>query len=224
MIIRYHGHSEFLIQTSGGQDILFDPFPPGMGFPDKRVQADFVLLSHHHHDHAYLNKVTGKPVVLDSVGEAEIADGVYLRALPAFHDPDSGRIRGETLMLALEAEDLCLVHLGDFGEEPTEERLLPFKNPDILFVPIGGKYTLDAKQAVKAVQILSPRICIPMHYRVDGAGLKDVDGLELFLSLMKPLKTSFQPLLRVTASDLSEQAALVVLSPEREEANARIQT
>lgn len=106
-----------------------------------------------------------------------------------------------------------MLHLGDLGEVPEEELKNRLFMPDVLLIPVGGTYTLDAAQAAETIRILQPRVVIPMHYRTERGGIQKVDTLQPFLQAMAPLEPSVQPLLRVTREDLSQQPRLVELTP-----------
>ena len=94
MLIFYHGHSEFLIETADGRRVLFDPFPAGIGYPVHRVKADAVAVSHQHFDHNFVEKVDGKPLVIDGEGRHTPLPGITLTGIPAWHDSQGGRKRG----------------------------------------------------------------------------------------------------------------------------------
>ena len=211
MLITYHGHSEFLVELSDGRRVLFDPFPAQVGYPLHRVKADVVVISHHHFDHDYVDKVDGKPVVVDTEGTHSPLPGISLRGVSAFHDKEQGSKRGSILCFTLEAEWLKILHLGDLGEVPDERLREQLFMPDILLIPVGGTYTLDARAARQTVDALQPRIVIPMHYRTEHGGLKELSTLAPFLEAMAPARASAQPLLRVTREDLSQQPRLVEL-------------
>jgi L-ascorbate metabolism protein UlaG (beta-lactamase superfamily) len=212
MLISYHGHSEFLVEMADGRRVLFDPFPAGMGYPVHRVRADVVAISHQHFDHNYVEKVDGNPVVVDSEGRHTPLNGITLTGTPAWHDKEGGKKRGQVLCFTLEAEGLKVLHLGDLGEVPNEELKNRLFMPDILFIPVGGFYTIDAGQAAETVSLLQPRIVIPMHYRARKGGNEQIAEAGPFLDAMKPEQVSLQPLLRVTREDLSQQPRLVQLS------------
>jgi L-ascorbate metabolism protein UlaG (beta-lactamase superfamily) len=212
MLISYHGHSEFLVEMADGRRVLFDPFPAGMGYPVHRVRADVVAVSHQHFDHNYVEKVDGNPVVVDSEGRHTPLNGITLTGTPAWHDKEGGKKRGQVLCFTLEAEGLKVLHLGDLGEVPNEELKNRLFMPDILFIPVGGFYTIDAGQAAETVSLLQPRIVIPMHYRAGKGGNEQIAEAGPFLDAMKPEQVSLQPLLRVTREDLSQQPRLVQLS------------
>jgi len=211
MLITYHGHSEFLVELSDGRRVLFDPFPAQVGYPLHRVKADVVVISHHHFDHDYVDKVDGKPVVVDTEGTHSPLPGISLRGVSAFHDKEQGSKRGSILCFTLEAEWLKILHLGDLGEVPDERLREQLFMPDILLIPVGGTYTLDAKEAAETISLLQPRITIPMHYRNERGGFEALTTLRPFLDAVAPLTASTQPLLRVTREDLSQQPRLVEL-------------
>ncbi len=220
MIIVYNGHSEFLLETAQGQRILFDPYDHQAGYPMQRVKADLVLISHHHFDHNYLDKVDGKPLVVDTKGTHNPLPGVRVHNFPAFHDDEGGKKRGGILCQMVEADGLKVLHLGDLGALPDEALKNSLFMPDVLLIPVGGFFTIDAAQARETIRRLQPRVVIPMHYRNDKGGFDKISTLQPFLDVMKPLVPSFQPLLRVTREDLSEQPQLVVLDIQPEDVHA----
>ena len=78
----------------------------------------------------------------------------------------------------------------------------------ILFIPVGGNYTIDAKQATKVVEQLSPKLVFPMHYKTDVANLP-IAGVDVFLAgkdnVEKPNKNS------VIVEELPEEMKIIVL-------------
>ncbi len=216
MLITYHGHAEFLLETAQGQRILFDPYDPAAGYPMRRVTAEVVLISHHHFDHDYLDKVDGDPLVVDTEGAHQPLEGVRVQSIPSFHDEVGGAKRGGILIHQLETEGLKITHLGDLGIVPDQALIDKLFMPDVLLIPMGGFFTIDAAQAKKTIGLLKPRVVIPMHYRNEKGGFKDISTLEPFLEAMQPQEASFQPLLRVTRGDLSQQPKLVVLEIQPE--------
>lgn len=212
MLISWHGHSEFLAEMADGRRVLFDPFPPQVGFPMRRVRAEVVAISHHHFDHDHVDKVDGKPLIVDTEGSHQPLPGIRLRGVSAPHDEQGGSQRGRVLCFTLEADGLKILHLGDLGVVPDKALSEALFMPDILLLPVGGTYTLDAMKAAKTVRLLQPRVTIPMHYRSSQGGFAQIDTVQPFLDAMAPFKASLQPLLRVTREDLSQQPHLVELT------------
>lgn len=211
MLIRYHGHAEFLMETEKGQRILTDPFDPRVPYPQKEVAAELVTISHGHDDHGYLTKVKGAPAVLRERGEHEPLQGVSITGWPSYHDDQQGALRGENTIYVFEAEGLRVAHAGDLGSEPNAQAMAALQGLDILMLPVGGTYTLDASQAAALCRKIRPRIIIPMHFKKGEQGFQHIGTLEMFLDKLAPMSPSFQPLLRVTKEDISEAAPLVVL-------------
>lgn len=211
MLITYQGHSQFLLQSADGFRVLTDPYDESANFPVKPIAADAVTVSHGHKDHSYVAKVTGDPVIASTEGTHVLSSTVRASARSAFHDMAGGVKRGSSLLFRIEMDGLVISHLGDLGHIPDTDQLLYLKGTDILLIPVGGFYTIDAAQALQIVRALRPRIIIPMHFKTNGFGLKAIAPVDDFLKKMAPTEPSVQPLLRVTREDLSQQPRLVLL-------------
>ncbi len=203
MLLTYHGHSEFLLESASGFRILTDPYDGHVGYPLKTVRADAVTVSHAHSDHNYVNKVSGAQTVVTSPGETRLAADCSVTGIPAFHDDCEGKKRGKTLMFLFEIDGLRVAHLGDLGCCLNEKQLAALQKTDILLLPIGGYYTIDAKQAFQTVKEINPRIVVPMHYKTSANEDWPIDGPQGFLSLFPPDSCETMPLLRVTKEDIS---------------------
>lgn len=215
MEIQFLGHSCFRIK--GKKAILItDPFNPenvGLKFP--KTTADIITISHNHGDHNnFLAIGTGtnrpEPFVVNGPGEYEIS-GVSILGIPSFHDDSSGSQRGKNTIYAINIDDISLVHLGDLGHKLTDEQVGEINGTDILFVPVGGIYTLDAAKAVEVVAQVEPKIVIPMHYRLPGLTF-ELAPVEKFLKQMmaeeiKPLDKLF-----ILKDKLPEEKQVVVLN------------
>ena len=81
MLLKYMGHSQFLLEDRYGTRILTDPYDGAVGYPMADVRADVVTVSHSHGDHSFVSKVTGQPVVIDREGTASPAPDVTVRAV-----------------------------------------------------------------------------------------------------------------------------------------------
>lgn len=174
MQIQYYGHSCFKITTKPGgratEDItlFFDPFGKELGIRPPQGQADIVFVSHSHSDHNNISAIKGDPIVIETPGEYAVK-GINVVGLDSFHDSEEGAARGRSTIYILEAEELKVCHLGDLGCELTGKQLEEIDGVDILFVPIGGNYTIDGKKAAELVRKIEPKIIIPMHYKTAGS-------------------------------------------------------
>lgn len=178
MKIRYLGHSCFSIEMQGVR-IVTDPYGD-VGFPMPRVKADAVTVSHSHYDHCNTGAVDC-PHVFSRAGEYSVG-GVRMLATEHAHDDAGGRKRGKTLAFRFEGEGMSLLHLGDIGEPATPRLAEELGHADVLLLPVGGNYTIDALGAKRYVELLRPNIVIPMHYMQEGLTV-DIAGAEPFLRL-----------------------------------------
>lgn len=211
MQIQWLGQSYFKIQIKNkGEDVVIatDPYDKGCGLKPPKVQADIVTLSHDHDDHNNLDAIKGEPFVIDIPGEYE-TKGVFIYGIKSFHDDKEGTERGVNTIHRIHAEGLTIGHLGDLGSDLDDKQLEKLGNIDILMIPVGGVYTIDAKKANELISKIEPRIIIPMHYKVSG--LKDkLDGLDKFLKV-SGLPSEEMDKLKVTKKDLPQEETKVVV-------------
>jgi L-ascorbate metabolism protein UlaG (beta-lactamase superfamily) len=184
MILRYYGHSLFTMTLQSGLVLLTDPYGSFCRYPRRALHADVVTISHHHYDHDGMDSVLGDPLVIDEAGEYRPADGVLITGIRTFHDSHEGTRRGRNVVFVMEAEGLRIVHLGDLGHLPDERQKAAIGKPDVLLIPVGGTYTIDAQRAFEVVELLKPGIAIPMHYQTRFSMDLGVAGPAEFLQLM----------------------------------------
>lgn len=174
MKLIWHGHACFELRNNSGS-VVFDPYRPGSvtGLSLPELTADAVICSHGHSDHncAEAVRLSGREPNFKVI------------RIPTFHDDQGGRLRGENLCTVVEADGLRIAHLGDIGHTLGEEELSRFGRLDLLMIPVGGVYTVDAAQAKALVEALRPRITVPMHYKCASSGLRNVAPVEDFLRL-----------------------------------------
>ena len=214
MLITYHGHSEFYLEGADCFRLLTDPYDAHVGYPMGEYPCDAVTVSHGHGDHNYTKKALGAPAIIDSEGVWYPAPEKKITAVPSVHDDVGGAKRGKNLIMKIEMEGLTLVHLGDQGAPLTEAQIAALGRVDLLMVPVGGFYTVEAKTAFGIVRALRPRVVIPMHYKTAVNADWPISDEKKFLALMGEANAERMPLLRLTREDLSEQPRLAVLSWE----------
>ena len=213
MIITCLGHAKFLLTLENGMKLVTDPFDPSTGYPIHPLSVDAALVSHGHHDHSAVETLTACGQVIRTAGKHTLATDVTVTAVPAFHDDAGGTRRGGTLLFLIEAEGLRVAHLGDLGHLLTEEQVRALGRVDVLMLPVGGFYTIDAAAAKQVCGQLKPVTVLPMHYRTKYNADWPIAPVEEFTALFDAPAEHLK-LLRVTAGDLKCQPPLAVLDAQ----------
>lgn len=178
--LKWLGHACFLVTSPTGVRVLTDPFDATVGYPVPAVEADVVTVSHEHFDHNNVSAVQGKPAVLKGKGEYQ-GDGIRIYPVASFHDTEGGAKRGTNSIFVMEMDGIRVVHLGDLGHDLSRRQLDAIGRIDVLLVPVGGTYTIDAAGARRLVEATSPRVVIPMHYKTPVVGIP-IAGVDAFLT------------------------------------------
>lgn len=212
MDITYLGHSSFKIKGKTVA-LITDPFDPAMvGIKFPKNEADLVTVSHDHKDHNMVSLVGGVKRVIDKPGEYEIA-GTSVIGIQSFHDDQKGAERGKNIIFVIEMDGLRLCHLGDLGHALSDETVAAIGDIDILFVPVGGTYTIDYKIASDVVNAIEPKVIIPMHYQTDelnAENFADLGKVDSFLTQMA-LRVERLPKLQIKAGELSPEDEYIVV-------------
>jgi L-ascorbate metabolism protein UlaG (beta-lactamase superfamily) len=213
MIITWQGHSCFKIQDKQGPDgvtLVTDPYGKETGLKMPSFEADIVTISHDHKDHDNISALRGKPFLVDCAGEYDFKD-VLIEGIESFHDDKKGAEKGHNTIYRIEVDDISITHLGDLGHTLDDAQLEKLVGTDILLIPVGGHYTIDAKKAVEVISQIEPRIVIPMHYKTDGLAY-DLDSVDKFIKEIG-LTPSYEEKLKISKKDLpQEDMELVILS------------
>lgn len=210
MDISYLGHASFKIKGKNAV-IVTDPYDPSIGLKFPKVEADIVSVSHGHFDHAGLNQIQGDPFVVNGPGEYEIK-GVEIVGVASFHDNKNGAERGKNTIYNFKVDKVNIAHLGDLGQDSlTDAQAEEIGNVDILLIPVGGFYTIDASVASKIASRLEPKIIIPMHYLDPESTIKELASVDSFLKEMG--KEDLVPIskLTISADKLPEETQVVLM-------------
>ena len=227
--IYWAGQSCFQISVSNSRDhsadIVIDPFDESIGLKLPNLSADILLVTHQHYDHNNIKGVKparnashsdaggGTPFIIQGPGEYEIKE-VFINGIPSFHDDKEGKEKGQNTIYLIEAEDLRFCHLGDLGQKQlTDEQLEKIDVVDVLMIPVGDEYTIDASAAQKIISQIEPKIIIPMHYALPKLKIK-LDDVSKFLKTMGKNSITPQDKLVIKASTLPKEGMeIVVLQP-----------
>ncbi len=177
--IRWHGHACFEIKDD--VTLVTDPHDgKSIGIPAPSVAGDVILVSHDHYDHNSVKTVEKEGSKLVADGRKRNVSDIEIRGVDSFHDEARGAKRGNNIMYKFTMDGVIFCHLGDLGHDLDEESVQKIGEVDILFVPIGGTFTVDDKQAWNVINKIKPKIIVPMHYKIGGLSLP-IAGIDPFL-------------------------------------------
>lgn len=211
MDIYFYGQA--CIKLKGKSATVFiDPYKEeftGLKLP-RDLSADLAISTHNHDDHNNLDAITDAAIKITGPGEYEVK-AVSVTGVSTFHDKEQGAQRGRNTVYNIGIDGLNVVHLGDLGHSLSESDVDEIGATDILLVPVGGVYTIDAKTASDVVTSLEPKIVIPIHYGLPGLKF-ELDPVENFLKEMGFESIEPLPKLSVTRDKLPGELQVVVLS------------
>jgi L-ascorbate metabolism protein UlaG (beta-lactamase superfamily) len=177
--VRWHGHSCF--EITNDIKIVTDPHDGrSIGIPTPHIAGDIILVSHDHYDHNSVKTVEKEnSKIITDERKRNISD-VQIKGITSFHDGNQGEKRGKNIIFKFSLDDITFCHLGDLGHILDDESTEKIGDVDILFIPVGGNFTIDADQAWNVVEKIKPKIVVPMHYKIGGLSIP-IDGVEGFL-------------------------------------------
>ena len=196
MKIEWMGHASFRIETEG-KVIYIDPY----GVKENKKDADLVLISHEHYDHCDISSIEKirkshtsilasedsadkisrkfKNVGILRPGDVTEFEGIRIIAVHSYNIGKHFHSKGSGVGFVIESENKRVYHAGDSDFIPEMKNL---KNITVALLPIGGTYTMNVDDAIKAVKIIKPEIVIPMHY---GSIVGSMSDAEKFMERIK---------------------------------------
>jgi len=165
MKIKWLGHASFTNTSDAGTKIPTDPYQTGGEFSYGEINesADILTVSHDHFDHNNVAAVRGNPELVKGAVTRQTR-GITIKGIPSYHDEVGGKKRGENTIFCFEVDGIRLCHLGDLGHLLSDKQVAEIGTVDILLIPVGGYYTIDAEAATQVCSQLNPRVIIPMHW------------------------------------------------------------
>ncbi|MCB9803150.1 MBL fold metallo-hydrolase [Candidatus Nomurabacteria bacterium] len=201
MQITWQGFNYFRIQ-SPQVTILLNPYSLEKGATFSKVKSDLALFSNPKEFMA--NKISEQSFVIDAPGEYEVKEVfVYGR-----------QVNGSVIYL-LTFEDVKIAFLGEFGHEAlTDKDLELVEGADVLILPVGGGDLTNAKEAVKIINQVEPRIVIPSCFQ-PGMGKIKADDINAFIKEFG-IKGSEEEKVKISKKDLpQEDMQLVILKAQK---------
>ncbi len=211
MKIKYLAHAAFLITSENGTRIITDPYTysPGMGCDAINETADIVTVSHEHGDHNNTAAVKGNPKIVRISTEFK---GINFKAVSTSHDNTGGSQRGKNTILCFDVDNINLCHCGDLGHILTAEQVEAIGKVDILMIPVGGFFTIDAGIATQVCDLLKPKVVLPMHYKT-GKSNFPIAGVDDFLKGKNNVIRSNDSEIELSVDKLPGATQIIVLKP-----------
>ena len=211
MKIKWLGHASFMITSDTGTKIITDPYTTGekLSYGEIKESADIVTVSHEHGDHNNVAAVRGNPEVVRGTTEVK---GIKFRGIPTYHDETLGKKRGSNTIFCFEVDGMKVCHLGDLGHPLSDKQVAELGEVDILLVPVGGFYTIDAIAASQVCDRIKPRVIIPMHYKTNKCALP-ISGVDEFLQRRKEVSRLDTSEAEFKSGKLPANTPIIVLKP-----------
>ncbi len=211
MKIKWLGHACFTISSDTGIKIITDPYVTGGGlsYGEIKESADIVTVSHDHGDHNNVAAVRGNPEVVRGTAKVK---GIEFKSTPSHHDESQGKERGSNTIFCFEVDGMRVCHLGDLGHQLNDKQVTELGSVDILLIPVGGFYTIDAKVAGQICNKLAPKVIIPMHYKTNKCGFP-IAGVDEFLQGKKDVSQLDTSEVEFKQGELPASTQIIVLKP-----------
>lgn len=213
MKIRWLGHASFLIVSQDGVRITTDPYKTGddLAHGEIKEMADIVTVSHDHFDHNNVASVRGNPHVLTNPERAQVR-GITFHGTTSLHDDVGGKQRGKNTIFCFKVDGIDICHLGDLGHQLSAGQVNEISPVDVILIPVGGLYTIDAAVATELCNRVKPKMAIPMHFRNSKCRFP-IASVEEFLKGKSNVKRMDSSEIELSREELPRDTQIVVLNP-----------
>jgi len=211
--IKWLGHSCFIITSYNGTRIITDPYSVerGIHYSTINEDADIVLVSHDHWDHNNVSSIKGNPIIIKDSG-VNIVKDIEFKGVSTYHDSSFGKDRGPNNIFCFCVDEINICHLGDLGHTLSQQQVADVGRVDILLIPVGGNYTINATDANNICDKLKPKLVIPMHFKNDRCEFP-IDSVTPFIEKRNNVKLLNISELKMKASELPATIETIVLKP-----------
>ena len=209
MKIKWVGHACFLITSDSGLRIITDPYENQLSLRWEILdeEADIVTVSHEHFDHNNVAAIRGNPEV---IRESTVAQGITFKCIETQH----GAQMGENRLFGFQVDGIAICHCGDLGHVVSDGQANSIGDVDVLIVPIGGTYTLDAESATSLYEKLHPRIVLPVHYSSDKMVSDIIAPIDGFLKGKKNIIRLDTSEIELTKEDLPSDTQIMLMKSQ----------
>jgi L-ascorbate metabolism protein UlaG (beta-lactamase superfamily) len=176
MRVDWHGQSAFTLDGEAAT-VFIDPWGdmsaaaakgitwdyPAIVSPDA---TDLLIVTHEHADHNGVEVITGEPTLVRSQAGTHESPVGNVVAIASEHDDVAGTERGPNTIVVFDLDGIRVAHFGDFGQAALRpEQRAHLDGIDLLFLPVGGGFTIAGAQAAAIAKDLAPSWVVPMHYK-----------------------------------------------------------
>ena len=204
--IDFLGHACFKVSYEN-RSVLFDPYEngsvPGLKLPEP-LGADRVYCSHEHGDH------NARHLIHET---DPLSDPFEVSFLTGPHDDAGGALRGMNRITIVKPGACKIIHMGDIGRLPTDEEYEQLADADVMMIPAGGHYTIDAKQASEIISRAKPKLAILMHFRKGKTGYDVIASIDDVRKSFASLKECEESSVCFDETDVPE--GIITLTPAR---------
>ena len=211
------GHAAFLLEPGTGPRVLLDPYraPDAGSYAPIQAAADVVLASHLNPKyHSHWEAASGDPVRLNGLDVAAATGGVTVQnvnflAVQVWESPER---KVPVSMPYFEVGGLSVCHSGDLGHALTPEEAAPLRGVDVFLAVAGGSPTVPLPELKSAIDLIQPRLVIPMHYQ-NGKSNLPILPVDEFAALFSPhqIVRHASPTLTLCPEDLPSKMQVIVL-------------
>ena len=198
MRVSWHGQSAFTLDGDAAT-VFIDPWGDmsaaasgrgvEWGYPEIAAAAvDLLIVTHEHIDHNGVEKIDGEPTLVRSQAGTHESPLGQVVAIASEHDGVAGTERGPNTIVVFELDGIRVAHLGDFGQPALRpEQRAHLEGIDLLFVPVGGGFTINGATAAGIATELGASWVVPMHYRTAKINFLDdeTDFVEAMPSVVR---------------------------------------
>ena len=212
MEITWYGLSCFKLTERGMATVVTDPYNAHeTGLSPLKVSAEIITVSHDAPEHNNLEAVKGTPYIVTGPGEYEVG-GVFITGIQT--GGHRGSADSHNTLFVFDFDTITVAHLGALNRLPTQAEVEAMGTVNIALVPVGGGNSLNAARAAEVINLLEPRIVIPMYYAIPNCNVA-LEPLNKFLKEMGINEYQGQPSLKITQANLPEETQVIVLSDQR---------
>lgn len=172
MKLKFYAQSAFHITTDDGLRIMIDPYThtDRIRYDATFDEADIVIVTHDHGDHANVDAVPGDHRVVRGTGTQAVR-GISFHGIGSYHDKEQGASRGPNTIFVFDVDGVRVAHFGDQGCELEPTQLAQLSGVNVMIAPIGGGFTLEPELIWNLAEQVQPNIFVPCHFKTDAIEL-----------------------------------------------------